>query len=48
MYQLQCGSELAPEHTWESLKTGWITMLPERARMLNLQSMSVPGNMMLA
>ena len=48
VYQLQCGSELAPEHTWESLKTDWITMLPERVRMLNLQSMSDPGNMMLA
>ena len=38
----------APKHTRELLKTARRTILPERACKLNLQSMSDPGNIMLA
>ena len=48
MYQRSMVVKRAPKHTWESLKTARRTMLPERARMLNLQSTSDPGNIMLA
>ena len=49
MYQIRHGGETPRhKHTWESLKTARRTMLPERACKLNLQSMSDPGNIMLA